>query len=228
MDTNSIAATASNPASTKTGKSTQSLGKLAENFDDFLQLLIVQLRNQDPTSPLDTNQFTQQIVEFTNVEQQINTNKNLEQLISLNKAAQTSYAASFIGKDVEAEGNLITYDGANQVSVAYNLENEPKKSFITIRDIDGNVVFSGEGSNNKGRNNVTWNGIDNDGNKVEAGIYDVSLSIQGEEGNVESHPLLVRGKVFGVDLSDADPQVIVNGEKLPLDKVKFVGALTGT
>lgn len=211
------------PAATK-GSSTESLSKLAGNFDDFLKLLIVQLRNQDPTSPLDTNQFTQQIVSFTNVEQQINTNKKLEQLIGLNQVAQNSTIVSFVGKNVEVEGNLVTYDGQQDVGFSYNLDSEKyKKAFIAVRNMDGDVVFSGEGTLNRGRNNVTWQGVDNDGNEVVPGIYDVSLSIQDQDGNLSNSPLLVRGTVFGVEFDGDVPQVIVNTEKIPLEKVKFVG-----
>src|SRR3974390_2835673 len=77
---------------------------LAGNFNEFLKLLTTQLQNQDPLSPMDTNQFTQQLVQFSSVEQQINMNTQLSTLISLQQTAQTAQAASFIGATVTVNG----------------------------------------------------------------------------------------------------------------------------
>src|ERR1700722_7704540 len=86
-------ATAGSPSSTRT-RTTDIAGsqEIAGNFDTFLQLLTTQLQNQDPLSPLDTNQFTEQLVEFASVEQQINENSNLQTLISLQQTAQSTQA----------------------------------------------------------------------------------------------------------------------------------------
>src|SRR5580698_7887306 len=77
---------------------TSALSSLSSNFSDFLSLLMTQLQNQDPTSPLDSNQFTSELVQFTSVEQQIDTNSNLTQLIQLTQASQIEQSAALIGK----------------------------------------------------------------------------------------------------------------------------------
>ncbi|HZZ11369.1 MAG TPA: flagellar hook capping FlgD N-terminal domain-containing protein, partial [Paraburkholderia sp.] len=81
------------------GQSTASQ-QLAGNFDTFLTLLTTQLQNQDPLSPMDSTQFTQQLVAFSGVEQQINTNNNLQSLIALNQSQQAASAVSYIGHSV--------------------------------------------------------------------------------------------------------------------------------
>src|ERR1041384_5786191 len=79
--------------------------EIASNFQEFLQLLTTQLKNQDPLSPLDTNQFTQQLVMFSQVEQQLKTNSHLDQLVKLNKTSQANAALSFVGSQVTADGS---------------------------------------------------------------------------------------------------------------------------
>jgi flagellar basal-body rod modification protein FlgD len=76
------------------------MAQLSGNFSTFLTLLTTQLKNQDPTSPMDSNQFTQQLVEFSQVEQQINTNTNLQTLISQGTAQSAAYATGYLGKTV--------------------------------------------------------------------------------------------------------------------------------
>src|ERR1041385_8736854 len=78
---------------------------IAQNFDTFLQLLTTQLKNQNPLDPLDTNQFTQQLVQFASVEQQINMNQQLTSLVSLQKANKTTSAMSFLGATATVDGS---------------------------------------------------------------------------------------------------------------------------
>src|SRR5690349_17884359 len=103
---NTIAATASGAtAATQTGNT--ALNSLSANFGDFLQLLMTQLRNQDPSSPLDTNQFTSELVQFSQVEQQINTNSSLTQLIQLTQAGEIMQGSSMTGKHVTVSSDHV-------------------------------------------------------------------------------------------------------------------------
>src|SRR5690554_2489607 len=77
---------------------------IAQNFDTFLSILTTQLRNQNPLEPLDTNQFTQQLVQFTGVEQQLKTNDFLEALLLNTQSTARSDAVSYIGKEISASG----------------------------------------------------------------------------------------------------------------------------
>src|SRR5271154_3861375 len=96
------ASTAATPAA-----STDPLSSLSSNFGDFLNLLMTQLQNQDPTSPMDANSFTSELVEFSSVEQQINTNSNLTTLIQLTQAADVTQASAVVGKQVTVQSTQI-------------------------------------------------------------------------------------------------------------------------
>ena len=117
MDVNSSSA-AGNAVATSAGKSRVGL---ADNFDSFLQLLTAQLKAQDPLSPLDANQFTQQLVQFSGVEQAIKTNEALGQLVALVQGDQLTRSLDYIGAEVEAEGGTIQLGAGAPATVGYEL-----------------------------------------------------------------------------------------------------------
>src|SRR5262245_48791469 len=107
IDTTTASNVAASSAKTNAANSSNALGKLSEDFNNFLTLLTTQLKNQDPLSPMDSTEFTQQLVAFTGVEQQINTNTKLDQLIKLDKAGLMTSAASYIGTEIEATSDML-------------------------------------------------------------------------------------------------------------------------
>ena len=128
--------------STKSATSTTSTSsaRIADNFDQFLQLLTTQLKNQSPLDPLDTNQFTQQLVQFASVEQQIKTNDNLSSLLTANKTANLTNALGFIGANVTADGTTTSLQNG---SATWQI-NAPKtgSGTFTIKDKSGNAATS--------------------------------------------------------------------------------------
>src|SRR5712675_3738500 len=96
---------------------------IADNFQTFLTLLTTQLQNQNPLDPLDTNQFTQQLVQFAGVEQQLKSNDQLSTLVSLQKPAQSTQALTFVGKTAVVDGsttNLVNSATSWNLSVPTN------------------------------------------------------------------------------------------------------------
>src|SRR5271155_227189 len=114
--------------------------QIAGNFQSFLQLLTTQLQNQDPLSPLDTNQFTQQLVEFAGVQQQINTNDSLATLVSLQQTAQSSQALEFVGKTAVVSGNTATLTNS-EATWELNIPTASNVN-INIANSNGQTVFS--------------------------------------------------------------------------------------
>src|SRR6187551_955592 len=124
------------PITTGTGTSAVSGAldnvEIASNFTTFLQLLTTQLKNQNPLDPLDTNQFTQQLVQFAQVEQQMNTNTQLQTLVSLQQTAQSTAALSYVGSTVVVDGStssLVNSQASWNLNVA-----KPATATVTIRD----------------------------------------------------------------------------------------------
>jgi flagellar basal-body rod modification protein FlgD len=170
-------ASSASSASTSSTASSNPLNKLSSDFNDFLQLLTTQLQNQDPLSPMDSTQFTAQLVAFTGVEQQIGTNSKLDTLIGVDQGNQLASSANFIGDTVQAPSSSIWLDSSGVASeIGYNLPSTASAVTITITDSSGNTVSSGSGPTTQGQNIVTWNGQDGNGNALSSGVYTVSVS----------------------------------------------------
>lgn len=218
------AATTGSIASTASTRSETARKGIADSFDTFLVLLTTQLRNQDPTSPLDSNQFTQQLVSFAQVEQAINTNDNLEKLLSSNQTSQLNSAVSYLGKIVESEGDSFTL--ANQQGqFFYNLDSQAAQTFITITDSAGRTIATSGGEISAGKHTFDWNGLDQGGNPVSDGTYFVRVSAIDSDGNDVPVTTSVTNVVNGVSSENGQPTLHVGDDgdiSVPLDQVLSV------
>jgi len=174
---------------------------LAETFDTFLTLLTTQLQNQDPLDPMDTNEFTSQLVEFTGVEQAIKTNQRLDELIALQTDMQLNDAVGYMGKTVGADGIiLMLQDGES--TITYDLGANASEASILIIDEEGNTVRTLEGDTEVGHHEIVWDGLDDDGEPLEDGLYGFLVTaIDADDAPV---PLVqgTIGRVTGVKLVD--------------------------
>ncbi len=155
-------------ASTTSASSTATAG-IADNFQTFLTLLTTQLQNQNPLDPLDTNQFTQQLVQFAGVEQQLRQNDQLKTLIAIEKSSQSTQALAYVGNTVAVDGSKAQFDGTG---ATWNI-NAPAESnvSITITSATGQTAFSGSYSVSQGNSSFGWDGKGNDGTQWPKGSY---------------------------------------------------------
>jgi len=184
------------------------LSKLNEDYDNFLLLLTQQLKNQDPLSPLDTNEFTQQLVAFSSVEQMIQTNKRLDQLIALQSATNAYGAVSFLGSTVTINDNRVSMkDGA--ASYDYEIEHGAAKAVITIVNAQGQPVLVQQADKSIGTHHVDWDGTDLFGHDVPDGEYRVSVSYEDERGTQYQAPITAYGTVDSAELSNGEIMLYV-------------------
>jgi flagellar basal-body rod modification protein FlgD len=209
---------AASAAAANQSKSSIAKADLADSFDNFLNLLTTQLKHQDPLSPMDTNEFTNQIVQFANVEQSITTNTNLEQLISLQQANRTASAIEYLGKRIEANGETTPLvDGYAEWNYALA---EPAKSVkLTITDSSGNTVYSRSGATELGAHQLVWDGIDDDGNPAPGGNYTLTVAARNEEGKAMKPTTTVVGHVTGIETQGEDLMLFVGRSGIPLSQV---------
>jgi flagellar basal-body rod modification protein FlgD len=193
---------------------------LAKNFTQFLQLLTTQLKNQNPLDPLDTNQFTQQLVQFAQVEQQLKQNDQLATLVSLQKTAQSTAALGFVGETVVVDGTTATLANG---SATWSL-NLPKPAVVsvTIQSATGQTVFSGNYTMNAGLQEFTWDGKSANGTQWPSGNYKMLVSAKDAGGQSVAVPTEVEGLVTGADLTKNPPLLSIAGQDYTLDKVKRV------
>jgi flagellar basal-body rod modification protein FlgD len=213
--TNPITAATTNGAPVTTANN-----GLANNFTQFLQLLTTQLKNQNPLDPLDTNQFTQQLVQFAQVEQQLKSNTQLETLVSLQQATQATQALGYVGQTVALDGQTSKLSN-NAAGWSFN---SPKPATGTVNIINsvGATVFTGTYSLNSGIQNFVWDGRNNSGVKQPDGDYKLSITAKDAAGQDVAVSTEVQGIVDSVDMSKTPPVLSVNNTEYGLDKVKRV------
>lgn len=193
-----------------TSKSAISGTKLAENFDTFLTMLTVQLKNQDPLSPMDSTEFTNQLVQFSAVEQQIASNKNLENLIAVTQTNTKAQAIAYIGHTIEVAGTMVpVQDG--KASFSYTLPEEARSIAVVLKDTTGKVVANLNGNTTAGRHEVEWDGRDTNGNVVEDGPYVLSVVATKGDGSSMNVGSTVYGRVTDV-AADATETLIAMGK----------------
>jgi len=196
---------------------------LAGNFQTFLTLLTTQLQNQDPLSPLDTNQFTQQLVQFASVEQQLKTNDQLTTLVSLQQTAQSTQALTFVGKTAVVDGSTAALTNA---SATWNL-GVPTNSNVTISiaNSTGQTVFTGSYAVNAGNNQAfTWDGKGNDGTQWPDGKYKLTATAADTAGNAVAVSTQIQGVVDSVDLTQSPPLLSINGQTYTVNQIKSIAA----
>jgi len=194
--------------------------EIASNFTTFLQLLTTQLKNQNPLDPLDTNQFTQQLVQFAQVEQQMKSNDQLSSLVSLEKSAQASTALAYVGATVVVDGSTAALSNGN-ASWSLNVT-KPSTATVTIKDSTGQNVFTGTVGVNPGTQAFTWNGRGNDGRLWPDGNYTLTATAVDASNQTVAISTEVQAVVDSVDLSQSPPVMSINGQNFTLDKIKRV------
>ena len=193
---------------------------IASNFTTFLQLLTTQLQNQNPLEPLDTNQFTQQLVQFAQVEQQMKSNDQLASLLALEKSAQQTTALAYVGQTVVVDGSTtaLTSTGATW---SFNATKVATAS-VTIKDSTGQTAYTGTFPVNPGAQKFTWDGHGTDGKTWPAGNY--TMSITATDANAQSVGISteVQAVVDSVDLTQDPPTLSLNGADYTMDKIKRI------
>jgi len=194
--------------------------RLADNFDAFLQILTTQLKNQNPLDPLDTNQFTQQLVQFSGVEQQLKTNEYLEAMMTSTQNANNSQAVGYIGKVVTAEGSKTEL--VKGVASWHFATDKAATITASVRDKDGNVVYQKTGTVKQGESVFTWDGVGSDGKKKPDGSYSITIEGRDSDGKLVNVATQMTGEVTGIDFSGSEPVLIVGGARVNLSAVLSV------
>ncbi|NQV47723.1 MAG: flagellar hook assembly protein FlgD [Rhodospirillaceae bacterium] len=210
--------------STTTGDGTKSgaaKAKLDEDLNRFLNLLVTQLKNQDPLDPMDANEFTSQLVQFASVEQQIYQNSNLEKLLAVQQTSQVASMVDFIGNTIEASGNVVPLENAN-AEIAYQIPANAQDVTITFQDTSGKTVFTIAGDPDIGRHEFVWDGMDGNAIAQADGAYIVTVTALDRAGDLLEVPQTVFGRVTGAGAVDGKVSLYMGDAITGLDKVLSV------
>lgn len=215
------ASTAASNGSSSSNANGTSNGVLnfTQNFDTFLTLLTTQLQNQDPLNPMDSNQFTQQLVEFSQVEQQIKTNSQLSTMITNQAGSEAISAQSLVGQTIQYNGSQAVLQNG-QANFSYTLPSNASAVSITIQDANGNTVYSGSGQTNAGTYNFTWNGQNSSGQQQpDGGIYTVKIQAVDASNNPITATTTATGVVTGVSVTNNVATFNVSGIQVPMNQL---------
>jgi len=218
-----VAPVTSNSAATSSSSSSTNgaLTDLSGNFDTFLSLLTTQLQNQDPMNPMDSDQFTQELVAFSGVEQQINTNDNLKTLISLQQGNSSNNAINYLGK------NITITDGTGQLTDSaahwsYALGSAAASTTMVITDANGKVVYTGKGETGAGQHDFDWDGKDSSGTQLADGTYKLTVNSLASDGSTLQTAVASSGTVSEVNFTGSEPYLMVGSMAVPLSSVSAV------
>ncbi|MEX2644444.1 MAG: flagellar hook assembly protein FlgD [Acetobacterales bacterium] len=203
---------------TAASKSTELFG---QDLDRFLTLLTTQLRNQDPLEPMDATEFTQQLVQFAGIEQQIQTNTNLETLQKINETQQLASLSSYLGKTVSAAGGKgVLADG--KLPFAYTLGEESASTRIVVTNAEGVPIYTTTGDTLAGNHEFVWNGKNAAGQQQPDGVYGVSVTAFDAEGESTKLNTTAEGVVTGIEVVDGVPYLGIGDLKVPLSDLTSV------
>ncbi len=203
------------------GRSSTGRESIAENFDTFLTLLTTQLKHQSPLDPIDTNQFTQQLVQFTEVEQSVKQNSSLEKLIQLSAANTITNVIGFLGGEVTLSGTTTELSGGS-ANWNYEIEGGADNATFTVLDSNGVPVFSTSGPAPAGKNKFFWNGQTTTGSPAPDGDYTLSISAVDSSGTALKVTTEIVGIVDGVNFSGDEPVLLVGNREVKLEDIESV------
>ncbi len=202
-------------------KAANSRDRLAQDKDTFLRLLTTQLQNQDPLNPMDSTEFTNQLVAFSGVEQQIQANQTLANLQTMSILNLSTMGLGYIGLNVDIAGNNLTFDGQTPISMSYNLLEPAANARLSIVDDTGATVFSTPAEISQGKHEFTWDGRDGSGQLLPQGNYKVQISAINDAGKTIGTSTIVPGWVEGIETGDdGNVLLLVGNNKIPITDVR--------
>lgn len=178
---------------------------LSDNFDTFLTILTAQIQNQDPLEPMDSNQFTEQLVQFSGVEQQIRVNSQLETLITATNSNAGASLSGYLGQQAEIDSAGAQYTG-DPVNWRYTLPSDAAKVSVTVTDAAGKVLYTKAGELKAGQHDFVWDGeLNSGGQAVEGEPYWINVVATDANGAkvTPAHSLVTT--ITGVDLTYGEP-----------------------
>ncbi len=198
-------------SSTSSDKQIDVLGK-----DDFFQMMIAQLKYQDPLNPLDGTEFTAQLAQFSSLEQMTNINTQMETLTEAQMESNKVLSVSLVGKEVTADGNTLQVEG-DSLDVMYSLSEDAVAGIVKIYQ-DGSLKTILDFNNQQaGNNSIIWDCSD-----VEKGLYTYEVEAKNASGDSVEVQTKISGQVTGVAFEDGSGNIMIGDIEVPFEKITAI------
>ncbi|MDB5477657.1 MAG: Flagellar basal-body rod modification protein FlgD [Alphaproteobacteria bacterium] len=210
------------------GKTTEnSRNSLQDTYSQFLALLTTQLKNQDPLNPMDSKDFTNQLISLSSAEQQLAQTDKLNSILEVSQSSAVNMALNYIGKEVDYVGGQAQFNGS-PVNVKYYLDADATQTKVSVLDKDNNVVWSSNGDVKAGGHSITWDGKDKDGNIMANGDYTVSVGAKDKDDKAVKTTVIVPSTVSGIETADGQVMLVIGNQKVAIGSVQAVRQPTAT
>lgn len=204
------------------GETRAAVQSLTENFDNFLLMLTTQLQHQDPLNPTDSTEFTNQLVQFSQLEQQISQTDKIEDLIALQQAAEALGAVNYLGKTVEVESDVTLLENGS-AAFSYDMPEGAANASIAILDSAGRIVKVLSADTAPGRHDAVWDGTDAQGVDQPDGAYSVVVSaVNADDIPFDAIPVFFTGTADEVWQFEGETFVTVGPVDVPLSRILSV------
>lgn len=187
--------------------------------DAFLKLLVAQISNQDPLAPQETDQYMQQITQFSTLEQMMNLNEGVENLALGQLSNNSQEAVRFVGREVVARGSDLTLDAGGSVPIDYRVDPDAETVTLTIHDEAGEAVKTVEIPAERGGGSYAWDGTDDLGRPLAAGRYRVTIEAVDAEGDPLAADTYLSGRVTGVRFDNGYPELMIGDRRLRMSDI---------
>lgn len=184
---------------------------------DFMTLLVAQIQNQDPTSPMDNQQFTEQITQFTMLDELSAMNEKLEENLLVGQSVNNTAMLALVGKDVTVAGEDLTLSAGQASGNMLNVQG-PGRATVQVHDAAGNVVDSYTVEVSAGLNDISWGGADADGEPFADGEYTLQVAVTNGDLDVASE-VLKTGSVEGLRYENNTAVVMVDGQEYYVSEI---------
>lgn len=221
----SVSGVGSSGSGSQASTASAATNSLMANYSTFLTLLTAQLKTQSPLDPMDVNSFTQQLVQYSSVEQQIQTNANLKMMMETMTSSAALQLVNYIGKSVTAYSDTTKFEDG-KAAWTVNASAEAKEAKVVITDENGATVYQGVMDLKAGENSFSWDGKGTNGGDYSesTGAFTVSITGTDKNGKPVAVATEITGKVQAVDTSSTQPYIKVNGRLLPLSSLTAISA----
>lgn len=195
--------------------------------DDFLKMMIAQLKNQDPMNPMDGTQYASQLAQFSSLEQLSNLNSTMTQSLAgnsqLTQSINNMMVSNLIGKDTKLTGSDIQVNGQTKIDLGYNLPMQASSVEVDIYDSNGGLVKTINNSSlSKGDSKLSWDLTDNSGSKVPNSNYTFKVTATDANGNDITTTQYKYGIIDGVKFNSSGTVLLIDGAEYNISEVSEI------
>jgi flagellar basal-body rod modification protein FlgD len=190
---------------------------------DFLNLLVTELKNQNPLDPLSGSEYAAQLAQFSSVEQLENLNTKMDSYLSATETINTSInnalAATFVGETVCAQTSTFTHTSSDSSSLGFQVDSAAESATVKIYNSSGTLVKTITTSGDAGYNDVTWDGTTDSGSTASSGTYTFTVSATDASGSALTATPYINGIVDSVRYTSSGTMFVIDGQEVSLSKI---------